>query len=120
MAHTIAIALVHGVEIEGSDFATSATAGLRAAFGREIRGRCEGPEVVLEFEQVNWAPVLEERERELMRRLWGEEPKGWLSALREAVARVNRGSEVALLGLVLSGLVPVPRALRRLNYGALR
>ena len=114
MTRRIGVALVHGVEVADPEFAVTAAAKLQRAFARE----CGDAELV--FEPVHWAPVLEAQELELMRRLWGEDRSGLFATLRDLIRHVNRGYELALAPLILSGLVPAPRLLRRLNFATLR
>lgn len=59
MANKIAIALVHGIGIQGFDFANEHIAGLKAYCGEEIAAD-------LVFKPVHWGPELETREQ----RMW--------------------------------------------------
>lgn len=118
MPSRIAVALVHGVRIEDPAFGQAAAEKLTAAFGREIGSAARAKEALV-FEPVHWAPVLEARERELMARLWGGDG-AFFRKLRDAVLRVNRGVDLALAPLLLSSLLPVPGAVRRLNFATLR
>lgn len=69
MPNPVAVAVVHGVGIQGSDFAEPMIAELTDRFGHELgMKRAEASEQLV-FEAVHWAPVLQDAETKLWRKV---------------------------------------------------
>jgi hypothetical protein len=69
MTQNIAVAVIHGVGRQGSDFAEGIIGKVKDRFGELISGSGQNPDEVLVMEPALWAPVLENEENELWRRL---------------------------------------------------
>lgn len=68
MSNRVAVALVHGVGIQGSDFAEPMIGALTDRFAEELDMSREEAADELVFEAVHWAPVLQREQT----RLWGK------------------------------------------------
>jgi len=69
MAHRIAVALVHGAGIQGSGFAEPMIRELTDRFATELGLDREDAADRLAFQAVHWAPVLQQAQTELWRRV---------------------------------------------------
>lgn len=69
MAEKIAVAVIHGVGRQGSDFAEGLIDQVKDRFGEVVGGSGHNPDEMLVMEPVLWAPVLENEENELWRRV---------------------------------------------------
>jgi hypothetical protein len=69
MSNRLAVAIVHGVGIQGSDFAERMIAELTDRFAEEVGLGRAAASSELVFEAVHWAPVLQESQTELWRRM---------------------------------------------------
>lgn len=113
----IAVAFVHGVEIDDPAFADNATGLLRAAFARHAK---IDPDQGLTVESVYWAPVIKQYLDLLIERVFTAEARELFDWLTDLVTRVNAGSKTALAPLVLSGAVRRVPGLYKMSYPALR
>jgi hypothetical protein len=98
----LAVLYVHGVEIADDRFAETAIAMLREEFGR-IAG--VDPDEALSIRTAFWAPVYEKRQEKLLDRMGGTRARRVFDALDHLGGAADRGSVVALLGLIATGLV---------------
>jgi hypothetical protein len=70
VSNKVAVAIVHGVGVQGSDFAEPMIAEITNRFARELDiGVAEASAEVI-FEPVHWAPVLQEAQTRLWRRVY--------------------------------------------------
>jgi hypothetical protein len=67
----LAVAIVHGIGEQAPGFAATAIEKMRTLFASAIEKHSERPEEEIIFEPVYWAPVLEEKERDLKARSGG-------------------------------------------------
>jgi hypothetical protein len=65
----IAVAIIHGVGTQGADFADDMIRMLKERFARDLKSCEANPETQLEFEFVHWAPVLQNTQDELWKRM---------------------------------------------------
>lgn len=98
----IAVMFIHGVETSDPTYADRAMDLLRRSF----TDRSGAHHDALVIQPVHWAPVLQEREDELFERCFGADQVRLVHRLGRWTARVNNGSETALLFLILSALLP--------------
>lgn len=84
MAQNIAVAVIHGVGRQGSDFAEGLIDKVKDRFAELISGLGHNPDEMLVMEPVLWSPVLENEENELWRRLKREANLGY-SDLRQFI-----------------------------------
>jgi hypothetical protein len=69
MAHRVAVAIVHGVGIQGSDFAEPMIRELTDRFAKELGKKREDAADQLMIEAVHWAPVLQKAQTKLWRKV---------------------------------------------------
>lgn len=69
LAEKIAVAVIHGVGRQGDDFAVGLIDKVKDRFGELIGQSGQNTDELLVMEPVFWAPVLENEENELWRRL---------------------------------------------------
>ena len=94
----IAIAIIHGVEIDDPRFADRAIEMLRRGFLAALPpGRRRDADEALCIETVHWAPVVEPRQKELLQRLYERGGDKLFERLKRLVLRMNQGSVPALL-----------------------
>lgn len=117
----IAVAVVHGIEIDDPAFAETPARLLREGFAKAVGKNGSDPDDVLVIEPVLWGQRLEERQRQLFDRLYpGHTGDTIVDRLMGGVRRVNAGS-VLWLGPLLAALAsPVLPGLSRLRFPALR
>lgn len=98
----LAVLFVHGVEVSDPDFARTAMRLLREEFTR-IAGVDADEALVLR--PAFWAPEYEERQDVLLQRMGGESAEVVFDVLDRLAGAADRGSGLALLGMVATGLV---------------
>ena len=101
-APRLAVMFVHGVEVADPRFADTAIALLRREFTR-IAG--VDADDALAIRTAFWAPVYERRQDALLKRLGGRPAERTFSVLDTLAGLTDRGSSLALLGLIATGLV---------------
>ena len=97
----LAVAVVHGIEIDDEKFAVTPTRLLQEGFAKALGPGGPDPEEALEIQPIHWAPHLDNRQRELFDKM----SPGGLSAHFDAIVRtvrgVNAGSVMSLVPLML-------------------
>ncbi|WP_156689330.1 hypothetical protein [Mycobacterium sp. Marseille-P9652] len=117
MTPTIAVLFVHGVEIKDPDYADNAIKLLRAEYARACRG---AEAAQLEIEAACWIPVVEPGLDKIVRASFGRGFAGWAQRLDHLVHRINNGSYLAMLPVVVSGLVGRIPGLPKAHWPTLR
>ncbi|WP_156747273.1 hypothetical protein [Mycobacterium sp. E2462] len=117
MTSTIAVLFVHGVEIKDPHYADNAITLLRAEYARACRGM-EAAE--LEIESAFWIPVVEPGLDKIVRATFGRGFAGWAQRLDGLVHRINNGSYLAMVPVVLSGLLGRIPGLPKAHWPTLR
>jgi hypothetical protein len=97
----LAVAILHGIEIEDRDFAATPTRLLHEGFARAMGPGGPDPREALAIQPVHWAPHLEGRQRELFERMSPGGSPGRFDAVARTVRRLNAGSVASLVPLVL-------------------
>lgn len=117
----IAVAIVHGVEIDDPNFATTPTRLLKKGFAEAMGRDGPDPDDALVIEPVFWAPHLESRQRGLFARMYPEQGEAAFDdELSGVVRRVNAGSVSSLVPLLVSLLRPTLPSMSTLHYPTLR
>lgn len=117
----IAVAVVHGIEIEDPQFAAPAIELLREGFAEEVGRGGPDPEDALVIEPVNWAPDLEPLQRRLFEQIYPENTRPFFDEqLCRTIRQLNAGSRLALAPLAASLMQPVVPPLRSLYYPTAR
>lgn len=101
MQQKIAVAFVHGIEIDDPDYAATAIALLRRRFFE--RTGIDDDEA-LAIRAVYWSDVVQTAERELLYNVIGSRRGGFFGFLRSLVTKINAGSQLALLPFGLAAL----------------
>lgn len=117
----IAVAIIHGIEIDDADFALTPTRLLKEEFAKAVGPGGPDPDDVLVVEPILWSPHLETRQQELFERLY---PTGRgapiVDYLMARVRQLNAGGLLPMLPLALALLAPVLPRLSSLRYPGLR
>jgi len=113
----IAVLFVHGVEIKDPHYADNAIKLLRAEYARACRGAAAAE---LEIEAAFWIPVAEPGLDKIVRASFGHGFAGWAQRLDHLVHRINNGSYLAMLPLVVSGLLGRFPGLPKAHWPTLR
>jgi hypothetical protein len=87
----LAVVIVHGVEVADARFAATTIARLTRLFARECGMAEHRAREILVFRSVHWAPVFEERESELLSRLFVASGRRF-AFLHTLAERLNAGS----------------------------
>lgn len=117
MSRKLAVMFVHGVEIDDSQFAATASRRLGEAFARHAGA---DPEDVLAIRPAYWAPLLQERQDELLRRLGGGRLAGYFDRLSNWGGGASGGGSLDLLKLAASGLMRRMPRVPGFHYPTLR
>jgi hypothetical protein len=114
---TIAVLLIHGVEIDDAHYAENAIALLRDEYARACRG---GVSAKLEIEAAYWIPVVEPGLNKIVVQSFGDGFTGWARWLDGLVHRINNGSFLAMVPLVISGVLGRVPGLPKAHWATLR
>ena len=117
MTSQIAVLFVHGVEINDPHYADNAMRLLRAEYARACRGTASAE---LEIEAAFWIPVVEPGLDKIVRHSFGDGFAGWTRRMDCLVHRINNGSILAMVPLVVSGLLGRVPGLPRAHWPTLR
>lgn len=113
----IAVLFVHGVEIDDAHYAENAITLLRDEYARACRG---SESADLEIEAAYWIPVVEPGLNRVVRVSFGDRFTGWTQWLDGLVHRINNGSFLAMLPLIVTGLLGQVPGLPRAHWPTLR
>lgn len=113
----IAVLLVHGVEIDDANYASNAVKLLREEYARATRG---GEAADLEVEAAYWIPVVEPGLNKIVERSFSSAFTGWTRWLDGLVHRINNGSFLPMVPLVVSGVLGRIPGLPRAHWPTLR
>ncbi|TYB61871.1 hypothetical protein FXF51_27805 [Nonomuraea sp. PA05] len=118
----IAVAFVHGVEIDDPDFAARPSELLRDTFADAAGMSRVDADNALVVEPVAWAPHIEERQRELFARMYSAAGARSFfdERLQGIVRRLNAGRATALIPMALSLVRRTLPELPGLRYPAAR
>lgn len=93
----LAVAIIHGVEIDDPHFADRAVQKLRHHFAAGLpKGAAADLDRILHIEPVHWAPILERRQKDLIEKLYTGSAPRLFNRIRRLVLRLNQGSIAAL------------------------
>lgn len=113
----IAVAIVHGIEIDDPEFASTPIRILREGFAKELGDDGPDPEDAIVIEPVNWAPCLEARQRELFDRVFPEGAGPYFDGeISSTIKKINAGSSQSLAPLLMSLTRYTVPPLRSLHY----
>lgn len=113
----IAVAIVHGIEIDDPEFAATPTKLLEEGFTQAVGRDAPDPRDALVVEPINWAPHLERRQRQLFARMYPEGVGSYFDDdLSATIRKINAGSASSLVPLVASLVQPTVPPLRTLHY----
>lgn len=98
----IAVAIVHGIEIDDPDFAATPARLLREHFAKHAGTGAHAVDEALVVQPIHWAPHLERRERALFARMYPGESEHALDHLSGLVRKLNTGSPLALAPFLAS------------------
>jgi len=120
MVRKIAVAFVHGVEIDDPHYADTAIRLLRKQFAHHVGADGARLDDLLAIRSVYWAGVTRTGEKQLLARMLGESGDRFFATLRWLVTKLNLGFQSALLPFGLAILARTVPAVRGLHYPALR
>ena len=117
MSAKIAVLFIHGVEINDRHYAENAIRLLRTEYERACKGmeRAE-----LEIEAAYWIPVVEPGLNRIVNASFGDGFASWTRRLDALVHRIDNGSFLAMLPLVVSGLLGRVPGLPKAHWPTLR
>jgi hypothetical protein len=114
----IAVLFIHGVEIRDPRYAQNATKMLRTEYRRACKKNESAPQ--LEVEAAYWIPVVADSLDKVAQRAFGDRFTDWTRHLDRLVHRIDNGSFLAMLPLLVSGLLwRLPR-LPKVHWPTLR
>jgi hypothetical protein len=97
----IAVAIVHGIEIEDTEFALTTIERISELF-EEKTGGAVAPAEALAFEAVHWAPVLEARQVAMLDRLYPGKGHELFEEVKDRIKSLNTGSLTSLIPFLAS------------------
>jgi hypothetical protein len=115
-AEKIAVLIVHGVEIDDAQYADNAIHLLRAEYA--AAAGADAADLVIEA--AYWIPVVEPGLNKIVERSFGDGFTGWVRWLDGLVHRINNGSYLAMLPLVVSGVLGRVPGLPKAHWATLR
>ena len=113
----LAVMFVHGVEVADPDFAATAMRLLGEEFTR-IAG-VEADEALV-MEPGFWAPEYEQRQDQLLQRMGGGPAQQVFDVLDRLAGAADRGSSLALLAMIASGVVRSLPGVPQFHFPTLR
>lgn len=117
----IAVAVVHGVEIDDPSFVDTPARLLKEEFAKAVGKDGPDPDDVLVIEPIIWGRHLEERQLQLFERLYpGDDGDRIVDRLIHIARRVSGGSVLWLGPMLAAFASPVLPGLAALRYPALR
>jgi hypothetical protein len=116
----IAVAFIHGVEIDDPGYADTAIRLLRERFALHAGGSEAAADDLLAIRPVYWAGVTRTAQKELLSRLLGTRGESFFARLRWLVTRLNAGVQAALVPFGLAILARSLPGVGQLHYPALR
>ena len=116
MSPKIAVLFVHGVEIEDPHYAQNAMTLLRNEYGK-VAG-ADPDDLVIEA--AYWIPVVERGLNTIVERSFGDGFTRWVRWLDGLVHRIDNGSYLAMIPLVVSGVLGRVPGLPKAHWPTLR
>jgi hypothetical protein len=117
MPKKIAVAFVHGIEVDDRDYAATAIGLLRRRFAQQAGVDADATLVV---RAAYWSDVVRTREKKLLYDVLGSDGDGFFERLRWLVTKMNAGFQSALVPFGLAALARALPGLGNLHYPALR
>jgi hypothetical protein len=118
MPRKIAVAFIHGIEIDDRDYAATAVKLLKRHFSGHAGG-CD-PDAALVVRAAYWSDVVRTQEKRLLYDVVGSGGGGLFAWLRWLVTRMNAGFQAALVPFGVAAAVRSLPGLTNLHYPALR
>src|SRR5438874_12791609 len=115
MPKKIAVALIHGIEIDDRDYAATAIGLLRRRFAEQAGVDADNALVV---RAAYWSDVVRTEEKKLLYAVMGSDGDGFFEKLRWLVTKMNAGFQSALLPFGLAAVARALPGLGRLHYPA--
>jgi hypothetical protein len=117
----IAVAIVHGIEINDPDFADTPTKLLLDAFTDALGSTQPAAEEALVIEPIHWAPHAQDRQQELFTQVYGQDSTRFFDEeITDTVKKLNAGSTRELWPLIGSLLRPTIGDLEELHWPTAR
>jgi hypothetical protein len=116
MPRKLAVAFIHGIEIDDPDYAATAVRLLKRRFAE--RAGSEADEALV-IRAVYWSDVMRTPERKLLHDVLGSDGGGLFEGLRWLVTKMNAGFQAAVVPFGLAALLRVVPG-TNLHYPALR
>ncbi len=99
----IAVAIVHGIEIEDPDFATTPTKLLKEAFADQFGPHGPDPDQALIVEPIAWAAEAQARQQQLFDHVFATDSHEFFEdRISRIITKLNAGSTRHLVPLILS------------------
>ena len=118
LPHKVAVAFIHGIEIDDRNYAATAIEMLKRSFSRQVGGHDADDALVIQA--AYWSDVVRTAEKKLLYDMLGSDGDGLFKSLRWLVTRMNSGFQTALVPFGLAALLRVLPGLTKLHYPALR
>src|SRR5437867_670368 len=117
MSRKVAVAFIHGIEIDDREYAATATRLLKRCFADQAGVDADEALVI---RAAYWSDVVQTAEKALLYGLFGSHDAGLFGTLRWLVTKINAGSQTALLPFGIAALIRAVPGIARLHYPALR
>ena len=118
MSRKIAVAFIHGIEIDDRNYAATAIRLLKRCFASHVGGL--EPDDALVIRAAYWSDVVQTAEKDLLYDVLGSHDDGFFGTLRWLVTKINAGSQTALVPFGLAALFRMLPGVTNLHYPALR